>query len=175
MCIIHPKANMPRPTPVRPGPGQESVWDYPRPPRLEPVPETLRVIFAGEEVARTTRGYRVLETSHPPVYYFPPDDVVADYVRRHERPASHCEWKGAAHYYDLRVGDRSSERAAWAYADPTPRFAPIEGYLAFYANRVDTAYVNDEAVTPQPGEFYGGWVTSKVVGPFKGVPGSWGW
>ncbi|MEM1214528.1 MAG: DUF427 domain-containing protein [Bacteroidota bacterium] len=166
---------MPRPRPEKPAPGQESVWKYPRPPRLEAVPETLRVVFNGEEVAKTTRGYRVLETSHPPVYYFPPEDIKMTYLRRYPRPSSHCEWKGAAHYYDLVVGDRQSRQAAWAYADPTPGFAPIEGYLAFYAGRVDACFVNEEEAEPQPGEFYGGWITSKVVGPFKGEPGSWGW
>lgn len=159
---------------VEPGPGQESVWDYPRPPRLEPVAERLRVVFGGVVIADTTRGYRVLETSHPPVYYFPAEDVAAE----HLRPASGsslCEWKGAARYYDVVAGDRISEDAAWAYPTPMPDFAPIAGALAFYAGRVDEAWVGDERATPQPGGFYGGWVTSRVVGPFKGGPGTMGW
>lgn len=166
---------MNRPTPVTPAPGQESVWDYPRPPRLEPVKETLRVWFGGQEIACTTQGFRVLETSHPPVYYFPPADVKMGYATRHPAPASHCEWKGGAHYYNFTVGDHTGQKIAWAYANPTPRFQEIDGYLAFYAGRVEACFVNDERVTPQPGEFYGGWITEKIVGPFKGIPGSWGW
>lgn len=166
---------MPKPTPTPPKAGQESVWDYPRPPRLEAVPETLSVVFAGEKIAMTTRGYRVLETSHPPVYYFPPEDVKMDFLRKYTIPSSHCEWKGAAHYYDITVGNQKSEKAAWAYDGPTAAFRSIDGYLAFYAGRVGAAYVNDEKVTPQPGTFYGGWIMDKIVGPFKGIEGSWGW
>ena len=161
--------------PIKPKPGQESVWDYPRPPRLEPVPETLRVVFQGIEIARTTRGFRVLETSHPPVYYFPPEDVQLNLASRHSAPSSFCEWKGSAHYYDFTVEGKTGEKIAWAYDSPTDRFADIDGYLAFYAGRVDACFVNDERVTPQPGEFYGGWITEKVVGPFKGGAGTWGW
>lgn len=169
----YPDVSRPTPLPVKAG--QESVWDYPRPPRLEAVPETLTVVFNGQQIARTTRGYRVLETSHPPVYYFSPEDVEMQYLSRHAAPSSHCEWKGAAHYYDISLNGKNSERAAWAYDGPTPAFAPIDGYLAFYAARVDAAFVNDEQVTPQPGQFYGGWITKKIVGPFKGIEGSWGW
>lgn len=165
--------SLPTPLPVKPG--QESVWDYPRPPRLEAVPETLTVVFAGQQLARTTRGYRVLETSHPPVYYFPPEDIKMEQLHRHAAPSSHCEWKGAAHYYDLKVGERISERAAWAYDGPTAAFQAIDGYLAFYGDRIDAGFVNDEQITPQPGQFYGGWITKKIVGPFKGIEGSWGW
>lgn len=166
---------MKRPTPIKPAAGQESVWDYPRPPRLEAVKETLKVVFNGKEIACTTSGFRVLETSHPPVYYFPPEDVELELAKRHTSPSSHCEWKGAAHYYDFNVGDQEGKKVAWAYDSPTPRFQQIDGYLAFYAGRVDACYVNDEQVTPQPGEFYGGWITEKITGPFKGIEGSWGW
>lgn len=166
---------MKRPRPTPPGPGQESVWDYPRPPRLEAVPQTITVEFNGQTIARTTGAFRVLETSHPPVYYLPPADIQMQYLNRHTAASSHCEWKGSAHYYDLVVGGKSSPRAAWAYANPTSAFSAIDGYLAFYADRVDAAYVNEEKVTPQPGEFYGGWITNNIVGPFKGIPGSWGW
>lgn len=162
-------------TPIKPKPGQESVWDYPRPPRLEAVPETLRVVFNGEEIANTTRGFRVLETSHPPVYYFPQRDVRMKLARRHATTASFCEWKGAAHYYDFTVGDKTGKKIAWAYDSPSPAFAAIDGYLAFYAGRVDACYVNEELVTPQPGGFYGGWITERIVGPFKGGEGTWGW
>ena len=166
---------MPRPTPYPPVPGQESVWDYPRPPRLEPTSRSLRVVFAGETIAATTRGYRVLETSHPPVYYFPPGDVRADLVRPTAGTPTNCEWKGRARYYDVAVGERRGERVAWAYPEPVAAFAPIRDYLAFYAARVDACYVDDELVTPQPGDFYGGWITGDLAGPFKGGPGSWGW
>ncbi|MEM6769944.1 MAG: DUF427 domain-containing protein [Bacteroidota bacterium] len=162
-------------TPIKPLPGQESVWDYPRPPRLEAVPETLRVVFNGVEIARTTRGYRVLETSHPPVYYFPPQDVRLELAHRHLTSSSFCEWKGAAHYYDFTVAGKTGQQIAWAYDSPSASFAKIDGYLAFYAGRVDACFVNDEQVTPQPGEFYGGWITERIVGPFKGGEGTWGW
>lgn len=160
--------------PVAPGPGQESVWDYPRPPRLEPVPERIRVVVDGVVVADTVRALRVLETSHPPVYYIPRDDVRADVLRR-ARGSSVCEWKGEATYWSLQVGDRLIEAAAWSYEAPTPPFEAIRGHLAFYASRVDEAWVGDERATAQPGGFYGGWMTSRIVGPVKGEPGSWGW
>jgi len=163
-----------KPRRLEPEPGQESVWDYPRPPRLERVTDRLRVSFAGETVADTTDGYRTLETSHPPVYYLPPSDV----QRRLLVPAtgrSFCEFKGMAEYWSLAVGEHYSERAAWSYASPTEAFAEIRGYLAFYASRVDACWVGDERVEAQAGDFYGGWITSRIVGPFKGPPGTMGW
>lgn len=159
---------------IAPGPGQESVWDYPRPPRLEAVAERLTVSFAGEQIADTVDGLRVLETSHPPVYYIPSADVRTQFVV----PAagtSLCEYKGAASYVSLVVGSRRSERAGWLYARPTAAFRPIAGCIAFYASRVDEATVGGERVVAQAGDFYGGWITSKVVGPFKGAPGTRGW
>ena len=153
----------------------ESVWSYPRPPRLEPTPRRLRVEFGGEVLAATTRAYRVLETSHPPVYYFPPEDVRLDLVRPTADTPTHCEWKGQARYYDAVLGQRRAERIAWAYPRPVDAFAPIRDYLAFYAGRADACYVDDEAVTPQPGDFYGGWITTDLEGPFKGGPGTRGW
>ncbi|MEF3273949.1 MAG: DUF427 domain-containing protein [Chloroflexus sp.] len=159
---------------IPPGPGQESVWDYPRPPRLEPTSRRIRVIFAGETLVDSRRAFRVLETSHPPVYYVPPDDVRIAWLR--PNPArSFCEFKGVAIYYDVVIGDRQVRQAAWSYPEPTPPFAPIRGYIAFYARPMDACYVDDERVTPQPGEFYGGWITSEIVGPFKGGPGTSGW
>jgi uncharacterized protein (DUF427 family) len=163
-----------RPRPETPRAGQESVWSYPRPPRLEETPKELRVVFAGEEVARTTRALRVLETSHPPTYYIPLEDVREGLLA----PAagqSFCEWKGAASYYDLVLGDHRAERAAWTYPDPTPRFQALRGHVAFFLPRVDAAYVDGEAARPQPGGFYGGWITSDLAGPFKGGPGTHGW
>ncbi len=161
---------------VAPGPGQESVWDYPRPPRVEPVPERLRVVVDGVVVAETTRGFRVLETAGAPVYYFPPEDVRMDLLR----PSPHrsmCEWKGAAayHRYVGASGERVIDDVAWSYPEPSPGYEGLRDHLAFYAGRVDEAWVGDERATPQPGGFYGGWVTSRIVGPIKGEPGSYGW
>lgn len=156
---------------IEPGPGQESVWDYPLPPRLEPTPKRIRVIFNGEVIADTQRAWRVLETSHPPVYYIPPDDIRMGFLTPTER-ATACEWKGWASYYTLRVGDREVANAAWYYPTPTKAFEPIAGYVAFYPNPMDACYVDDELVRPQPSGFYGGWVTSEIVGPFKGELGS---
>lgn len=160
---------------IPPKPGQESVWDYPRPPKLEKVSEHLRVVFNDQIIADTNRGYRVLETSHPPVYYLPPEDIRLDFLTEVPKRKSFCEWKGKASYYDLKVGDRESKGAAWTYRDPSPAFRTIDGYLAFYASKVDTCYVGDEQVQAQEGDFYGGWITAKIVGPFKGGAGTWGW
>jgi uncharacterized protein (DUF427 family) len=162
------------PQPIPPQPGQESVWDYPRPPRLEPVTKQIQIICNDRIIADTTAGYRVLETSHPPVYYLPPADIQMIYLQATTR-GSFCEWKGNAFYYHIIVGDKRVENAAWAYPSPTQQFQPMAGYLAFYAQLMDACYVDRELVTPQPGEFYGGWITTDIVGPFKGIPGSWGW
>jgi uncharacterized protein (DUF427 family) len=159
---------------VIPGPGQESVWDYPRPPRVEPVPERLRVVIDGVTVADTTLGQRVVETAGAPVYYFPPDDVRMDLLERGDRTTA-CEWKGEAIYYHAAGSGRPRANVAWSYPDPNPGYEAIRDYLAFYAGRVDEAWVGDEQATPQPGGFYGGWVTSKIAGPIKGEPGSEGW
>jgi uncharacterized protein (DUF427 family) len=159
---------------IAPQAGQESVWDYPRPPRLEPVSKQIKIVFEGRTIADTTAGYRVLETSHPPVYYLPPADIDMSYLQATTR-GSFCEWKGNALYYHLIVGDRRIENAAWAYPNPTEKFRPIAGYLAFYAQLMDACYIDGELVTPQPGGFYGGWITQDIIGPFKGIPGSWGW
>ena len=159
---------------VKPGPGQESVWDFPRPPRLETVSDTLRVVFAGETVAHTEHGFRVLETSHPPVYYIPPSDVRREFLIE-AAGRSFCEFKGIAKYWSLDVHGRRSEKAAWSYPAPTPPFATIRDYLAFYASRVDECWVGSERVMPQEGDFYGGWITSRIVGPFKGGAGTLGW
>ena len=163
---------IPRPDPVRPG--QESVWGYPRPPRLETVQPRLRIELGGRVIAETSGAYRVLETSHPPNYYLPPDDIApGTLVRTHGR--SLCEWKGEAHYFDVHAGERAEPDAAWGYDSPSAAFAAIAGYVAFYAGRMDACWVGDERVVPQPGGFYGGWITAAVRGPFKGVPGSQGW
>jgi len=162
------------PNAIIPGEGQESVWDYPRPPRLEPASERIIVRFGGETIADTCAAFRVLETSHPPVYYLPPGDIAPDLIQ----PAagtSFCEFKGTAGYVSIVAGGRRSERAGWRYQAPTTAFRPIAGYIAFYASKVDEALVGGERVIAQPGDFYGGWITSRIVGPFKGAPGTMGW
>jgi uncharacterized protein (DUF427 family) len=159
---------------IPPGPGQESVWDYPRPPRLEAEPATLRIVFAGIEIARTDRAFRVLETSHPPVYYLPPDAFQAE-VLVPATGTSICEWKGVARYFDIVAGGRRADRAAWAYPDPVAAFASIRDHVAVYPAAMDGCWVGDERARPQPGRFYGGWVTDRVVGPFKGEPGTERW
>lgn len=162
------------PARIPPGPGQESVWDYPRPPRVEPCRRRVRAVLADVIVADSTRALRVLETAGPPTVYVPVQDVLADHLRP-ARGTSWCEWKGQAAYFDVVAGGRTAEQAAWAYPDPTPPFAALAGHVAFFAGRMDACCLDDELVTPQPGPFYGGWITSDVVGPFKGEPGTLGW
>lgn len=163
-----------RPAPIRPAPGQESVWDYPRPPRLEPTAKRIQVVFAGVTIADTTDAWRVLETSHPPVYYLPPADVRSDLLVPSSR-ASFCEWKGQAAYWSVVVGDQHAPDAVYGYPAPSPAFLSIRGYFAFYAGPMEACYVDGERVTPQAGGFYGGWITRNIVGPFKGGPGTAGW
>lgn len=159
---------------IEPGPGQESVWDYPRPPRMEEVDKKVKVVFGGVTVAYTTRAKRILETSHPPVYYVPPDDIRMEHLRPAEG-GSYCEWKGMANYYDLVADGKTTERAAWYYPDPVPAYGDLKDYVAFYPSMMDACWVGGEKVEAQAGDFYGGWVTPEVVGPFKGGPGTWGW
>jgi uncharacterized protein (DUF427 family) len=154
--------------------GRESVWDYPRPPRLEPTDRHLLVVFGGVVVAESRRGFRVLETSHPPSYYLPPEDCDLAALSPGRRTTV-CEWKGRAEYRTLRVGDRESPDAAWLYPSPTSAFAAIRDHLAFFPGRVDACYVDGEEAAPQEGGFYGGWITADLAGPFKGGPGSAGW
>jgi uncharacterized protein (DUF427 family) len=163
-----------KPQRIEPGPGQESVWDYPRPPRLEPTSKPIKVVFNGAVIAETQRGYRVLETSHPPTYYIPIEDVRMEYLAPSSR-TSMCEWKGAASYYTVQVGEREAPNAAWRYPNPTHAFADLRNCVTFYPREMDACYVDGEQVEPQPGGFYGGWVTSDVVGPFKGSAGTMGW
>jgi uncharacterized protein (DUF427 family) len=159
---------------VVPGPGQESVWDYPRPPRVEPVTARVRVDFEGLTIADTIRALRVCETSSPPCYYIPQADILMAHLESSER-TSFCEWKGVASYWSVRVGARLAKDAAWSYPDPDAGFEAIRDYVAFYPRRMDGCWVGTDRVTPQPGFYYGGWVTPNLVGPFKGVPGSEGW
>lgn len=159
---------------IEPGPGQESVWDYPRPPRVENSSRRIRVVFNDVTIADSQRTVRVLETSHPPVYYIPLADVQQQYLRLSQR-TTFCEWKGAAQYFDLVVGDRHLSNAVWRYPEPTERFDSIRDCIAVYPSKMDACYVDDEKVQAQPSDFYGGWITSNIVGPFKGGAGTWGW
>lgn len=165
---MHPVA----PDPV--APGQESVWDYPRPAVAQPTTAHIVVMLGGLVVADTRRAVRTLETSHPPSYYVPPADI-APAVLQPAAGLSFCEWKGHARYFDVVAGGRRRERAAWSYPDPTAAFAGLRDHVAFYAAAMDECLVDGERVIPQPGGYYGGWITSKVAGPFKGVPGSRFW
>ncbi len=162
----------PRPDPV--GIGQESVWDYPRPPSAEGTSRRVVVELGGRVVADTVRAVRVRETSHPPVYYVPRDDLAPGVLER-AGGSSWCEWKGAATYWDAVVDGRRGPAVGWSYEDPTPGFEHLRGAVAFYPGRVDRALVDGEPVRPQTGGFYGGWITDEVVGPFKGDPGTLGW
>ncbi|GHF52462.1 hypothetical protein GCM10017781_31010 [Deinococcus metalli] len=150
------------------------MWAYPRPPRLERTARRIEIVLGGVTVADTTAAFRVLETSHPPTYYLPKDAFLPGVLS----PApgrSVCEWKGPATYWTLSAGGRVAEAAGWSYERPTPAFRDLAGHVAVYAGRMDECRVDGEVVTPQPGGFYGGWITSDVVGPFKGEPGTLGW
>ena len=154
----------------------ESVWDYPRPPRLERSARRLRIVHAGQVLADTTSSWRILETSHPPVFYIPPADVAMQFLVRSARRSSFCEWKGSATYWSVSVpGSAVVADAAWSYEDPATSYQDLKGHLAFYGSRVDECTVDGERVVSQPGDFYGGWITSHVRGPFKGSPGTMGW
>ena len=165
---------MQRPDPIPPGPGQESVWDYPRPAIAEPTSAHIVIEHRGVRVADTRRAVRVLETSHPPQYYLPPDDIAAGVLER-APGKSLCEWKGQARYWDVVAGGERLAKVGWSYAEPTAPFRILADHVAFYPAPFDRITLDGEAVQPQPGEFYGGWITSAVVGPFKGVPGSRFW
>lgn len=163
------------PQPVTPGPGQESVWGYPRPPVVEASTELVEVEFGGVLICSTRKAFRVLETSHPPTYYLPVDAMLAGVLSPGASAASVCEWKGVASYLTFRLGDCVEHDVAWTYPKPTGRFAALVGYLALYPGRMDQCRVDGEIVQPQEGGFYGGWITSRIVGPFKGAPGTWAW
>ena len=163
-----------RPVPDEPRPGQTSVWSFPRPAVAETELRRLRVAFGGRTIAETTRGVRTLETSHPPTYYFPADDV-APGVLVPVPGRSLCEWKGQASYFDVMAGGERREAAAWTYRNPTPAFAAIRDHVAFYAEPMEACFVGEERVIPQPGNFYGGWLTANIEGPVKGAPGTVHW
>ncbi|MEE4317534.1 MAG: DUF427 domain-containing protein [Erythrobacter sp.] len=162
----------PQPDPVKPG--QESVWDYPRPAIAEPTSRHIRIVHRGVVLADTRSAWRTLETSHPPTYYIPPSDIAMAHLRPNPS-RSLCEWKGQAAYWDVVIGDECLVGAGWSYPSPTRAFAGIAGHIAFYAGPFEKVLVDAEQVTPQPGGFYGGWITSHEAGPFKGIPGSRFW
>jgi uncharacterized protein (DUF427 family) len=159
---------------IEPKSGQESVWDYPRPPKLERTNKHLVIVFGGETIAETNRAFRVLETSHPPVYYLPPEDVRVEFLTE-TSGSSFCEWKGHAGYYTIEVSNKRVENAAWFYANPTKNFAEIKNHIAFYPSKMDACYADGELVQTQEGDFYGGWITPEIIGPFKGGTGTLGW
>lgn len=163
-----------RATPHPIAPGQESVWSYPRPAIAMPSVAHIRIEHADAQIADTIRSIRTIETSHPPSYYIPPADIMPGVLRK-AAGRSFCEWKGWAVYWDVVIGDVILAKVGWSYPEPTPPFAALRDHVAFYAAPFDRCSVDDELVTPQPGGFYGGWITSAVAGPFKGVPGSQGW
>jgi len=154
--------------------GTESVWDYPRPPRIEKVSKHVQVFFGGKLIADTKAAFRVLETSHPPTYYIPREDIRLEFLRKTNKRTI-CEYKGTADYYDLKVDARVSKNAAWSYPRPTLEYEPLKDYVSFYPSRVDGCYVDGERVHAQESDFYGGWITDNIIGPFKGASGTEGW
>ena len=153
----------------------ENVWDYPRPPRVEPLDRHVRIVLGGQTIAESDHALRVLETASPPTIYVPREDVREEVLVEAEDAHTYCEWKGTASYVHAEAGGKRADRVAWFYPDPKPGFEALRGHLAFYPGRVDAAYLDDELVTPQPGAYYGGWITAEIEGPFKGEPGSEGW
>lgn len=158
---------------IDPRPGQESVWDYPRPPRLDPDDRLVRVVHGAIIIAESRRAIRALETASPPTFYIPPRDVRMESLVR-GRGTSLCEWKGNASYWSLRTSGGEIPNVGWSYERPCIEFMAIQGYLSFYPAKVE-CYIGRERAQPQPGGFYGGWVTEEIVGPFKGEPGTAGW
>lgn len=152
----------------------ENVWDYPRPPSIEPSRERLVVSFGGVVIADTSASYRICETSHPPTYYLPIGCFAAGVLRPIDG-TTWCEWKGAASYFDVVVGDRVIPAGAWTYRTPNRAYVDLLDHVAIYPSKVDSCSIDGETVQPQEGDFYGGWITSRVAGPFKGAPGTLGW
>ena len=146
----------------------------PRPPALEPVPERLRILWKGVTIADTTHAWRILETTHPPTYYFPPEDINMSCLQEVKGKTSYCEWKGVAKYLDVKVGSNIAQARAWAYPTPNPDYAALANHVGFYVEPFE-CYVGEERAQPQPGQFYAGWITSKIEGKVKGGPGTWGW
>ncbi len=153
---------------------EESVWDYPRPPRVEAFSKLVEVHHRGYVLAKSSSTFRVLETSHPPVFYIPPGDIMMELLSKTGR-TSICEYKGTAVYYNLVTPELQIENLAWSYENPRRGYEAIKNHLAFYPSKVDACYVDGERVKPQEGDFYGGWITANIKGPFKGGPGTRGW
>ena len=153
---------------------KENVWNYPRPPICQPHKGTLEVLVANKSIAKTNNAFRVIETSHPPTYYFPPYDVDMSLFKKN-KSNSFCEWKGTASYIDLHSGTTEIHNIGWLYESPVRKFKLIKGYISFYASKADKCIVNGEYAEKQEGEFYGGWITKNLTGPFKGVSGSSYW
>ena len=153
----------------------ESVWDYPRPPAVDACPRHVRVELAGQILADSDHALRVLETSHPPTIYLPRDDVRVDLLVPSRRRSTWCEFKGAARYLDALIGNRVCEAVAWTYPEPSPGYEALKGHFAFYPGRIEAAWLDDERVLAQEGDFYGGWISTELVGPFKGAPGTSRW
>lgn len=150
------------------------MWNYPRPPRVEPVTKHIQVLFNGMVIADTHQARRVIETSGAPVYYVPSEDVARQFLH----PSAHntvCEWKGRAEHFAIQVGDRNATDVAWSYPEPAPGYEDIAGHFGFYPQMMDACLVDGETARPQPGDYYGGWITSGIVGPFKGAPGTEHW
>ncbi len=154
--------------------GQESVWDYPRPPRVEKSNQHIQVIFNGILLVDTHSAYRILETSHPPSYYLPQGDIQMQYLTPTNKRTI-CEFKGQASYWTLEINEKAAPNVAWSYPNPFDSYDQIRDYLAFYPSKMDQCTVDGEIVISQAGDFYGGWITSNIVGPFKGGAGTWGW
>jgi uncharacterized protein (DUF427 family) len=153
----------------------ENVWDYPRPPRLEPCAKPVEVFLGGERIAASERALRVLETSHPPVIYIPAEDFAPGALAPSAARATFCEFKGTADYFDLSGGGRTERTAGWHYPDPVAAYDQLKGHVAVYPGRMDRCTLGGEEVRAQEGDFYGGWITSDIEGPFKGGPGTRGW
>jgi uncharacterized protein (DUF427 family) len=160
------------PDPV--APGQESVWSYPRPPRAEPTSRHIRITHGGMVLAETSSSIRTLETSHPPSYYIPQADIAMSLLTATDR-TSFCEWKGHAVYWTVAIAGSVFRDVGWSYPEPTRGFSVLRDHIAFYAAPFDRCLVDNVDVVPQPGAFYGGWITPDLAGPFKGVPGSSFW
>ncbi len=156
-----------------PGPGEESVWDYPRPPKIVKDSRIVVVKWMNQTIAKTTKSVRVLETASPPTFYLPPDDVKTELFEK-TPGSSYCEWKGRAAYWNISVEGNTLQNAAWSYENPTPPFKRIAGYFSFYPGKLE-CYVDNIRVKPQPGGFYGGWMTPEITGPVKGESGTGGW
>lgn len=159
---------------IKPEPGQESVWDYPRPPKLEVFTGHLRIIFNEEIIVDSNKAFRILETSHPPTYYIPISDFKEGSLIKTSK-SSFCEFKGMASYYDVLSKGKVAKNASWGYPTVNSHYEQLKGTVSVYAHLMDACFVNDEKVQAQDGDFYGGWITNNIVGPFKGGAGTWGW